>query len=183
MAEFELSQYQKDIIDFFENHPGENMLIEALAGTAKTYTITQLTKNSTTSDVYLAFNNAIAEECRGKITNPKTKIYTTYALGLAIMNYNLGGGDKGGGIGQTRAKDGEKAQLDNLKIYKIVDEMITTSHGRRFNWDERNFLKNNYVQLYSLARLTCSLGDERKITQLVDDHGLFVDLENGFFCS
>lgn len=178
MSNFELSQYQKDIIEYFYENPGKNMMIEALAGTAKTFTITQLTENTTTSDVYLAFNNAIAEECRGKIKNPKTKVYTTYSLGLQIMNYNLN--PNGNGIGQTRAKDTEKAQLDNLKIYKIVDDMITTAYGRRFDWDERNFLKNNYVNLYNLVRLGCAIDDAEKIQAIVDGHGLFVDLENGF---
>lgn len=178
MGQIELSQYQKDIIDYFNENPGKNMLVEAYAGTAKTFTITKLTENTTSSDVYLAFNNAIAEECRSKIKNPKTKIYTTYALGLAIMNYNLGG--KSNGIGQTRTKDSEKAKLDYLKIHKIVDDMITTAYGHRFNWDERNFLKNNYVTLYSLARITRSLDDRDKIQAIVDNHGLFIDLENGF---
>lgn len=145
---------------------------------AKTFTITQLTKNTTTSDVYLAFNNAIAEECRGKITNPKTKIYTTYALGLAIMNYNLAPNKSG--LGQTRNSENEKAQLDNLKIYKIVDEMITTAYGRRFDWEERNFLKNNYVNLYSKVRLGNYVNKREKIEEVVENHGLFVDLENGF---
>lgn len=178
MADFELSQYQKDIIDYFNENPGKNMMIEALAGVGKTYTIAKLTENTTSSDVYLAFNNAIAEECRGKIKNPKTKVYTTYSLGLQIMNYNLN--PNSGGIGQTRAKDSEKAVLDNLKIYKIVDDMITTAYGRRFDWDERNFLKNNYVNLYNLVRLGCALDDTEKIQNIVAGHGLFVELEHGF---
>lgn len=178
MADFELSQYQKDIIDYFNNNPGKNMMIEAYAGCAKSYTILEMTKNTTTSDVYLAFNNAIAEEFRRKITNPKVKVYTLHSLGLAIMNYNLN--PNNGGIGQTRAKDSKKVILDNLKIYKIVDDMVTTAYGRRFDWDERNFLKNNYVTLYNLTRLTCSVGDKDEIIKLVDNHGLFIDLENGF---
>lgn len=178
---FELSEYQKNIVDFFRANPGKNILVNALAGCSKTYTITKLTEGTTTSDVYLAFNTAIAEECRGKIKNPKTKIYTTYSLGLQIMNYNLNNAD--GGWGQTTtnsAGSGKKADLDNLKIHKIVDEMISNAYGRKLDWEERMFLKNNYVSLYQKVRCGMCVHNQDTVEKIIKDHYLFVDIENGY---
>ena len=179
MPEIVLSQYQKNIIDYYKSHPDENIMVNALAGVGKSFILCQLLEMSKTSDIYLAFNSSIAEEFRHKIKNPKVKIYTSHSLGLSIMNSNLSG-SKSGGIGISRGKDSEKAVLDNLKVHKSVDDMITSTYGRRFNWDERNFLKNNYVTLYNLARVTQSLEDREKIERLVEEHGLFFDVEGNF---
>lgn len=86
---FQLNKYQQEIVDYFKENPQKNMLVEAFAGCSKTTTIIEMIKDTTTSDVYLAFNNAIATECRSKIINPKVKVYTMHSLGLQIMNYNL----------------------------------------------------------------------------------------------
>lgn len=178
----ELSSYQKEILDFFIKNPSTNMVIEAFAGCGKSSTILELTKHTTTSDVYLAFNSAIAQEFREKIKNPKTKVYTLHSLALQIMNYNLSGGTPGSaGWGTQRdtlsGMSTGKANLDNLKIYKIVGDMVTAAFGRKVKWDERVFLQNNFVTLYNLARLTCSMGNSYSIRRLIKDHALFIDLE------
>lgn len=176
----ELSKYQQKIINYFTENPTSNMLIEALAGSGKTYTLLELLKDTKTSDVYLAFNNSIAKECKEKITNPKIKVFTFHSLAYSIMNYNLSKQITGKGIGQARNE--VKADLDNFKIYNIVDNLIQRKHGRYVNFEFKIFLRENYVQLYNLIRLTyIPFNDNIKINKLVTDYNLFIDYsENGF---
>ena len=77
--DFELSSYQKDIIKYFKNNPQDNIYVEALAGSAKTFTILELTEETETSDVYVAFNNSIVQECKQKIKNPKKTVKVAIA--------------------------------------------------------------------------------------------------------
>jgi superfamily I DNA/RNA helicase len=173
----ELSTYQKTIIDYFDTHPHDNMIVKALAGTGKSTLLKLLTDRSTTSDIYVAFNNTIAEEFRGKITNPKTKVSTLHSLALSIMNYNLK--EKGGksvGIGSRRGGVSAGAKLDNLKIHKIIDDIIEETGGRSLDFEKRLFYKDNYVTLYNLCRLTrTDMSDDEAVQRLIKDYCLFID--------
>lgn len=180
----ELSSYQKDIIEYFENNPHENIIVKALAGTGKSTLLKLLTQKTKTSDIYVAFNATIAEEFREKITNPKTKVSTLHSLAFSIMNYNLQNSvdtSRSRGIG-TRNSSTSGANLDNLKIHKIVDEIINEFNGRYYDFEKRIFLKDNYVQLYNLCRLTrTDMTDEDEVTALVNEYRLFLDYsENNF---
>lgn len=169
MADFELSTYQKDILDFFTNHPSENMYINALAGSGKSSTACMLTEHSTTSDIYVAFNKSIAEEFKTKIANPKTKVSTMHSLFYYIMNNNL----------EEQKK--KKAVLNGLKPYKILDEKIQRNYKYE-KFEYKIFLKNNYINLYNLCRLTCTgVKDENGIRQLIRDHNLFNDTSKKHF--
>lgn len=181
MADFELSSYQKDIISYFKKHLHDNMFIQARAGASKTFILTELSKDTTTSDIYIAFNNSIAEEVKSKITNPKVKIYTIHSLALSIMNTNLKnhptkGQIKPAGIGvRNTTANTDKAVLDNFKIQKIVDEILNDKFGRYADYDLRMFLKDNYIQLYNLCRLTCTnINDANSVYRLSDSYQLFV---------
>lgn len=159
MPNFELSTYQQDILDFFINHSGDNMYINALAGVGKSSTACMLTEHTTTSDVYIAFNKSIAEEFKTKIKNPKTKVYTIHGLSYLIMNNNT-------------EKD---IEIDNLKFYKIIDEKVSKYYKYK-KFEYKVFVKDNFVQLYNLCRLTyINLNDDREILDLVGDYNLFVD--------
>ena len=188
-SNLQLSSYQQDILDYFQKNPHNNMYIEAKAGSGKSSTILEMTKTTTSSDVYLAFNNSIVQEFKHRITNPKTKVYTTYSLAYAIMNANLSGvTTSNGGLGSRRATESiTTAKLDQLKIHKIVDDLLTDRYGKRMNFEKRVFLKENYVQLYTSCRLTRtkfdSFDDRTKygIDKIVEDHNLFMDMsENSF---
>ena len=176
----ELSKYQQAIVKYFKENPTSNMLIEALAGSGKTYTLLELLKDTKTSDIYLAFNNSVAKECKEKITNTKIKVYTFHSLAYSIMNYNLSKNNFGNGIGKTRTD--VKADLDNFKIYNIVDNLIQRKHGKYVNFEFKIFLRENYVQLYNLIRLTyIPFNDTAKINKIITDYNLFIDYsENGF---
>ena len=85
----ELTSYQKDIVTFFNGNPNSNMYINAKAGCGKSFIATQLLKDVDRNSIYLAFNKSIAEEMKGKITNPKVKICTIHSLCNSVLLYNL----------------------------------------------------------------------------------------------
>ena len=179
----ELSKYQKEIIDFFKSNPHDNIIVKALAGTGKSTLICLLTEETSTSDIYVAFNSSIAEEFSRKINNPKTKVKTLHSLGLAIMNSNLSENTSKGGIG-SRNTSSSGATLDNFKIHKIIDELIYETFGKYDKFEHKVFIKDNYVQLYNLCRLTCTnMSSDSEVEKLVEDYNLFVDYSGNDFSS
>lgn len=163
MADFELSTYQKDILDYFVKNPQENIFIDALAGAGKSSTICLLTEKTNTQDVYIAFNKSIAEEFKTKIKNPKTKVYTIHSLAYMIMLSNL----------EEQKKS--KSTLDNLKVYKIIDEKIQEQYKYE-KFEYKIFLKDGFVQLYNLCRLTCTdMSKTEVVSQIAREYNLFYD--------
>lgn len=175
---FKPSTYQQDILDFFLNNPQSNMLINALAGSGKSTTACMLSEHSKTSDLYIAFNASVVEEFKKKIKNPKTKVMTMHSLAYSIMLYNVeqeskDSGEKPKGFGSQRSK--RTVSLDNFKPHKILDEEITKRYGRYIEFAKRVFLKDNYVNLYNLCRLTLTdMSSNKDVSRLIDDHVLFL---------
>lgn len=175
---FKPSTYQQDILDFFLNNPQSNMLVNALAGSGKSTTACMLSEHSKTSDLYIAFNASVVEEFKKKIKNPKTKVMTMHSLAYSIMLYNVEQEskdleDKPRGFGSQRSK--RTVNLDNFKPHKILDEEITKRYGRYIEFAKRVFLKDNYVNLYNLCRLTLTdMSSNKDVSRLIDDHTLFL---------
>ena len=175
---FKPSTYQQDILDFFLNNPQSNMLVNALAGSGKSTTACMLSEYSKTSDLYIAFNASVVEEFKKKIKNPKTKVMTMHSLAYSIMLYNVeqeskDSGEKPKGFGSQRSK--RTVSLDNFKPHKILDEEITKRYGRYIEFAKRVFLKDNYVNLYNLCRLTLTdMSSNKDVSRLIDDHVLFL---------
>lgn len=175
---FKPSTYQQDILDFFLNNPQSNMLVNALAGSGKSTTACMLSEHSKTSDLYIAFNASVVEEFKKKIKNPKTKVMTMHSLAYSIMLYNVeqeskDSGEKPKGFGSQRSK--RAVNLDNFKPHKILDEEITKRYGRYIEFAKRGFLKDNYVNLYNLCRLTLTdMSSNKDVSRLIDDHVLFL---------
>lgn len=163
----ELSKYQEKILKYFKENPHSNMMISALAGSGKSTMACLLSENTTTSDIYVAFNNSIAEEFRGKIKNAKTKVMTLHSLGLSIMNSN---------IREQKLKEKisySQATLDNFKIQKIIENELI-SQDRYMDFLKKVFYKENYFTLYNLCRLTMTnLGDSSEIRKIIEDYRLF----------
>ena len=76
------------------------------------------------------------------------------------------------------AKDEKKityanATLDNLKIYKIIDNELTIL-DRRMDFMKKMFYKDQYFTLYNLCRLTMTnLADSTALRQIIQDYRLF----------
>ena len=154
------------------------MLVNALAGSGKSTTACMLSEHSKTSDLYIAFNASVVEEFKKKIKNPKTKVMTMHSLAYSIMLYNVeqeskDSGEKPKGFGSQRSK--RTVSLDNFKPHKILDEEITKRYGRYIEFAKRVFLKDNYVNLYNLCRLTLTdMSSNKDVSRLIDDHVLFL---------
>ena len=68
---------------------------------------------------------------------------TVHALAYSIMNYNLGkscsSSGKGGAVGVIRESPNRvSASLDNLKIYKIIDDFLDATDA---SFKEKTFLR------------------------------------------
>ena len=180
MSEIQLSKYQQDILDFFINHPYENIVINALAGVGKTFMLKALSDHSKTNDVYLAFNSSIATEFKSKIENPKTKVYTFHGLGLAIMNANLkekSSSRKGVGLNNI-----DSAKLDNYKISRINEELYDEFYGEYEGFEHKIFITSNYSLLYNLIRSTNTfIKSKKNVKKLVDDYHIFIDYSDDNF--
>lgn len=183
---FKPSTYQQDILDFFLNNPQSNMLVNALAGSGKSTTACMLSERSKTSDLYIAFNASVVEEFKKKIKNPKTKVMTMHSLAYSIMLYNVeqeskDSGEKPKGFSSQRSK--RTVSLDNFKPHKILDEEITKRYGRYIEFAKRVFLKDNYINLYNLCRLTLTdMSSNKDVSRLIDDHVLFLYYgDEGYF--
>ena len=161
---FELSEYQQRIKEYFIKYPKNNMAIEALAGSGKTSTALMLTELTKTSDVYVAFNKSIQMEMKEKLKNPKTKCYTMHGLALSVMRHNL-----------EQVK--KEAELDNLKIHKIIDEIFDLEYkdDKKFNtFEYRDYVKNNYITLYNIVRLkNIEVLNADNIEWICDELGVF----------
>lgn len=161
---FELSEYQKQIKEYFVKYPHNNMAIEALAGSGKTSTALMLTELTTTSDVYVAFNKSIQLEMKEKLKNPKTKCYTMHGLALSVMRYNL-----------EQVK--KEPELNNFKIHKIIDELFEDEYknDKKFNTIEyKDYLKDNYITLYNVIRLkNIEVLSADNIEWICDELGVF----------
>lgn len=84
---FELSSYQKDIINFVRTQRG-NLLVDAKAGSGKTSTLIMIADELTATGnkcLFLAFNKHIVEELQQKITNTNCMIKTVHSLGFTFI--------------------------------------------------------------------------------------------------
>jgi len=90
MSELIPSTYQQDLFDFTKYGHG-NAVVEAVAGSGKTFSIVECLKyiKGDKRVLFLAFNNAIVESLKGKITREKTDIKTLHSLGYSILKYNF----------------------------------------------------------------------------------------------
>ena len=173
----ELTTYQKNITKYFNSHPSSNMYINAKAGCGKSFIATQMLKDVDKNSIYLAFNKAIAEEMKEKITNPKVKICTIHSLCNSVLLYNLQkeSEQKTGGLGKHRNTE---SKLDNLKIYRIINDILIQEKDIKRDFEYKTFLTENYVKLYNLVRLKVVNLDRAfeakdKIKDIINEQGLF----------
>lgn len=171
------SPYQQKILDYFITNINKNLLVNALAGSGKSSTACLLTEHSKTSDIYIAFNSSVVAEFKNKIKNPKTKVMTIHSLAYSIMLYNVEQEKpvvKKSGFGMRNPNNSSKVTLDNFKPHKILDDLITKEYGKYIPFTKRVFLKDAYVNLYNLCRLTLTnMSINTDVRNLIKDHALF----------
>lgn len=75
--------------EFFSTHV-QHLIVRARAGTGKTTTIVEGINRAPEQNILLAaFNKRIADELKGRITNPRARASTLHAVGLACIRKTL----------------------------------------------------------------------------------------------
>ena len=184
MSDIVLSKYQKDIIDGFKNTKG-NMLINALAGTGKTYILTELSKLISTYSVFVAFNKSIQEELKLRITNPKFKVYTLNGLGFLIMNHNWSKMEEkrlsASNIRNDKKRDIQLNQYKTLEMIPKIIEPYQHQFSLYGNKDEDEIINEYYENighLFDLCRQRMvNVNDRDDVLDTIDFYELFNNLD------
>lgn len=174
---FELSDYQKEILNWVENGTG-NGLVNALAGTGKTTTLELISKKVPTKMLFLAFNKHIATELSTKpslqplIESKKLKIMTVNALGnMTVIDY----------VNKNLEKT---PNLKSNKLSSIILDPIITDRVRKENKHFSNDKLNARVALETIKKhaktccdlVRCHCIDHKNleaIDRLIDQEHLF----------
>ena len=174
----EPSKYQQEILDWVKNGSGSG-IVNALAGTGKTTTLTMVAEAVPSKMLFLAFNKHIADELKERkelkplIDGKKLKIYTVNALGnMAVIDY----------CKNTLKKE---PVLKSNKLYSdILDGVILDrlqKENRRLPEDRiknkvaMDTIKQHTKTCCDLVRAHCI--DYKNLTaieRLIDDERLFV---------
>ena len=151
------SDYQKAVFEFIQNGNG-NAVVNAVAGSGKTFTITHALSLISSSDtvLFLAFNKHIVKELQGKVNKKNltnVDVMTVHSYGSKVLWNNI------------------KSKLDADKIWKAIDTMFPT-------WDIEEEIKKGYVgrvkRLIELAKMNlCNDADNLYQIALKHDIEIF----------
>lgn len=89
MEKFELSQYQKDIMNYIDS-TNNNLLVDAKAGSGKTSTlilVSEKLNQQNQNSIFLSFNKSIVEELQEKL--PDSIVKTIHSLGMTFIRSYL----------------------------------------------------------------------------------------------
>lgn len=148
---FQLSPQQANAISFVKVGEG-NAVLEAVAGSGKTSTLTEMCKHIQGQGVFTAFNKKISDDIGRKLVGSgvgnHVKSATMHSLGFSAWRKAVG-----------------QPEVDGEKVYRLMDAIDTPKHLRAF-------VKN----LVSLLKQTVTLPDEKDFwdiaTTLVEHHDL-----------
>ncbi len=126
-------------------HGMKHLIVQARAGTGKSFTIIHASTKVTGLKVgFAAFNNHIAKELREKGVNA----FTNHALGKAAVHTAFG-----------------KVELDEHKVSGILDELVGTS-------EDVDYVKNMTTRLVSLCKFNLLDGTVSNLDELSTLHAL-----------
>ena len=153
------SKYQTAIFDHVETGTG-NAIVNAVAGSGKTFTITKALEliPESKSVLFLAFNKHIVEELKSKLAKlnkSNVDVMTLHSYGAKALWANA------------------KSNLDNDKVYKVCDALFPT-------WNVNQEIASGYIgrvkRLVELAKLSL-VNNEKDLFDLAEKHG--IEIYNG----
>lgn len=112
------SKFQTAIYDFLENGSGHG-IVNAVAGSGKTYTILTGLKYISGRAIFLAFNKSIATELQRRCPS-NVECSTLHSAGLKIITSNIG-----------------RCKINGQKIDTILDEYQPTLISKMMNKEEK----------------------------------------------
>lgn len=138
MSEFKPSKYQQALYDEMLKNE-HNIIVSAVAGAGKTTSIVNALNllPSTDSKVFLAFNKAIVEDLKTKITASNTTIQTLHSAGFSSMMKTY------------------KSKLDNYKYINFLKDslfLLSTTISVDNSVEETYSFKNRVIKLLDLSR-------------------------------
>lgn len=146
------STQQTTIFDWFEAGPGSgNLIVAAYAGTGKTTTILEGVNRAPEARVLLAaFNKRIADELKGRLTNPHAEARTLHAVGFSIIRAISP---------QSKIPQGRNTR--DIDLAKAGARAVQRTHGRRTEEPPWNVL-TGIARLHTTARevLSCARGPQ-----------------------
>ena len=116
MMNFELSSYQKDILNKVQT-TNKNILVDAKAGSGKTSTLILISNEIQKQGkkcLFLAFNKHIVEELKTKIDTTNCEIKTIHGLGYSYLRSFL----------YRQYRDKYKLELNESKLKDLVKQII-----------------------------------------------------------
>jgi len=127
-----------------------NVVVNAVAGSGKTWTGVQYCKRDKENEIaYVAFNKHIKEELSKKIDQPNVDTMTYHSLGYKALRGAL-----------------KNVQLDNDKLDGILEKIVV----RPTEWESRT-LRTRVRQHVSLAK-QYGAWDREEFQKLVEHHAL-----------
>lgn len=150
------SKYQKAIFEEIENGTG-HIVIEAVAGSGKTFSVVQAAKLVHGDVGFVAFNKHIATELAEKL--PECDVRTLHSLGMRAVTLAYG-----------------SVQVDTSKIYKLLKPKL-----ERFEWKEANQMSNAAQKIIGLLKGNLLEPSPKNIRDLMFYHGIECPREWKFF--
>ena len=142
IVQYEPSKYQKDIFDFIQHKQG-NLVIEAAAGSGKTWTLCKCIEllPPDSKILFAAFNNDITNELKKKLANVKNaRVNTLHSLGKTILMRNY-------------AKEHELELSDMKYIPYVRKNAINLSSANELSKQETTKFIKNVIDLVNFGRL------------------------------
>lgn len=167
--DFELSTYQKKILDEFKNS-NDNLFISARAGASKTFMLVEISKLINTYSVFLAFNKVIQLELANRIKNPKFRTYTLNGLGYQILLKN------------AEEQGLPKITIDQYKTSNICRKIASSDipEYKTYNWELKKECINTLTTLYELCRACLyDMGDYNQLKEIIKENNLFQEEVKG----
>lgn len=140
VGSIEWSEEQVAIIKWFSQTKTGNLIVAALAGTGKTFTITHGFKYAPEQDIaYLVFNAKNRKEAEAKITDPRVDIMTLNACGKRCI----------GSVWRGSQPD-DNVEFDRIeRAFPNIPEEAATATNRLVA-----FAKNTFIGLPTVDQLT-----------------------------
>ena len=113
MSAFAPSPFQSAIFNFITDGSG-SAIVEAVAGSGKTTTITHAVKLIPRDQtvLMLAFNKVIAEELSSRINLPNVEVKTFHSLGFSAY----------------KDAHGTRVKMDNNKLFRLINDLVDNSN-------------------------------------------------------